>query len=441
MATSRRSRRSGVQLLEEAAAPIYLLDDSRRIVYCNPACARWLKCEIAELVGRRCDYHSRGDVTHSDPTAAGLCPPPAAFVGARGRAIVVARSGSAPAATDARRADFIPLGAVQDRASGVLVVVSEEQVTEPRPAAMALADAEQLHEQLRRLHARMAADYDVDRLVGVSAAMDRVRDQVRLATSALVRVVVTGPAGSGRERVARTIHVGPTAGRQPYLIPLACPLLDAELLETTVEAFLRSCAELSAEQPASLLLLEVDQLPEDAQASLLGFLKIAELQLHTLATARESLLVRSTRGQFREELAQLLSTLVIQVPPLSERIEDVPLLAQAAIEQANARGERQVVGLTEKAMNCLLRYTWPGNADELAESIRKPTIVCGELTADERQRLARKRVNVKLASPAMCVRRPAILAELAWKWWQAGVVDDAAALAPIYLHVANPIPS
>ena len=80
-------------------------------------------------------------------------------------------------------------------------------------------------------------------------------------------------------------------------------------------------------------------------------------------------------------------------------------------------------------------------ADELAESINKPTIVCGELTADERQRLARKRVNVLLASPAACVRRPAILAELAWERWQAGTQDDAASLAPIYLHVANPIPS
>lgn len=80
-------------------------------------------------------------------------------------------------------------------------------------------------------------------------------------------------------------------------------------------------------------------------------------------------------------------------------------------------------------------------ADELADRIRKPTIVCGELTADERQRLARKRVNVQLASPAECVRRPAILAELAWKRWQAGARDDTAMLAPIYLHVANPIPS
>ncbi|GAB4415311.1 MAG: tRNA (adenosine(37)-N6)-threonylcarbamoyltransferase complex dimerization subunit type 1 TsaB [Anaerolineales bacterium] len=78
-------------------------------------------------------------------------------------------------------------------------------------------------------------------------------------------------------------------------------------------------------------------------------------------------------------------------------------------------------------------------ADELAEKIRKPTIVCGELTADERQRLARKRVNVLLRSPAQSVRRPGILAELAWKRWQTGAGDDAASLAPIYLHVGAPI--
>lgn len=81
------------------------------------------------------------------------------------------------------------------------------------------------------------------------------------------------------------------------------------------------------------------------------------------------------------------------------------------------------------------------SADELAESINKPTIVCGELTAEERQRLARKRVNVLLASPAACVRRPAVLAEMAWERWQAGAQDDAASLAPIYLHVTDPIPS
>lgn len=78
---------------------------------------------------------------------------------------------------------------------------------------------------------------------------------------------------------------------------------------------------------------------------------------------------------------------------------------------------------------------------ELANKIKIPTIVCGELSADERRRLARKRVNVMLLSPAQSVRRAGVLAELAWKRWQAGEYDDVASLAPIYLHVGDPIPS
>jgi tRNA threonylcarbamoyladenosine biosynthesis protein TsaB len=80
-------------------------------------------------------------------------------------------------------------------------------------------------------------------------------------------------------------------------------------------------------------------------------------------------------------------------------------------------------------------------AEELAQSIRKPTLVCGELSAEERQLLARKRKNVLLASPAQSVRRPAFLAEIAWARIQAGVSDDPVSLAPIYLHVAEVIPS
>jgi tRNA threonylcarbamoyladenosine biosynthesis protein TsaB len=78
-------------------------------------------------------------------------------------------------------------------------------------------------------------------------------------------------------------------------------------------------------------------------------------------------------------------------------------------------------------------------ADALADSIEKPTLVAGELTAAERQRLARKKVNVILAAPPLCVRRPSILAQLAWARWQAGSMDDPASLAPIYLQLAQPI--
>ncbi len=77
--------------------------------------------------------------------------------------------------------------------------------------------------------------------------------------------------------------------------------------------------------------------------------------------------------------------------------------------------------------------------DALADSIEAPTLVAGELTSEERQRLMRKKVNIHLSLPSMCVRRPAILAELAWMRWQSGKVDDVASLAPIYLHTVNSI--
>ena len=78
---------------------------------------------------------------------------------------------------------------------------------------------------------------------------------------------------------------------------------------------------------------------------------------------------------------------------------------------------------------------------ELVYEIRSPSIVCGEFTAEERQRLAKDEMNIHLTSPAQSVRRPAILAELAWARWQNGDVDDEATLAPIYLHTAEPIGS
>ena len=79
--------------------------------------------------------------------------------------------------------------------------------------------------------------------------------------------------------------------------------------------------------------------------------------------------------------------------------------------------------------------------EELAYEIKTPSIVCGEFTAEDRQRLVKDEVNVKLTSPAQSVRRPAVLAELAWARWQNGDVDDDASLAPIYLHTAEPIAS
>ena len=78
---------------------------------------------------------------------------------------------------------------------------------------------------------------------------------------------------------------------------------------------------------------------------------------------------------------------------------------------------------------------------ELVYEVKTPSIVCGEFTAEERQHLAKDELHIHLVSPAQSIRRPAILAELAWARWQKGEVDDEASLAPIYLHTAEPIGS
>jgi tRNA threonylcarbamoyladenosine biosynthesis protein TsaB len=134
---------------------------------------------------------------------------------------------------------------------------------------------------------------------------------------------------------------------------------------------------------------------------------------------------------------------LIGIPTLDIVAAPIPLMDRklAAVLQAG-RG-RLAVGWyksTENGWQALGPATTM-TAEELEMKIRKPVIICGELTAEDRQCLARKFKNVMLASPAQCVRRPGVLAEIAWNRWQAGITDAAASLAPIYLHVTGGLPA
>jgi len=142
---------------------------------------------------------------------------------------------------------------------------------------------------------------------------------------------------------------------------------------------------------------------------------------------------------FAKGLALARRIPLVGVPTLDVAAASIPLAEWrlAAVLQAG-RG-RLAVGWYRPSKN-----GWQAEgpaavmtAEELERKIRKPTIVCGELTADERQLLARRFKNVSLASPAQCLRRPGILAEIAWARWQAGQTDAPASLTPIYLHVAG----
>jgi tRNA threonylcarbamoyladenosine biosynthesis protein TsaB len=142
-------------------------------------------------------------------------------------------------------------------------------------------------------------------------------------------------------------------------------------------------------------------------------------------------------------LALALHIPVIGIPTLNilaaaQPVRDLPL---AAVLQAG-RG-RLALGRYR-----VEKGAWVTDGDlqvvgieDLLRQITSPTLVCGELTADERQALSRKRKNILLASPAFSVRRPSFLAELAWRRWHSGKIDDPVTLSPIYLHLAEAIPA
>jgi DNA-binding NtrC family response regulator len=365
----KRSYISGLsRLLAAYPEPVYALDADRIVTYCNAACLEWAGAAVDEIVGRRCDYHSGHRADGSVDRLGGLCPPPDVFNGrpltaeiaypdTRGRWV-------------SRPAECLPLADATGNCQGVLVVVYADDLARQTPRLDIHPSPVELHQQLRRLMQEQATLRGTDTIVGQSTAIARVRRQVELAVASDARVVVSGPPGSGRETIARAIHYGGSAAASP-LTPLACQLLDSELLESTITAFVASCAELETEGPAALLLLEVDQLERDAQAALAGILSIGELNVRTLATTRTPLIELAEQGGYRGDLALALSTLVIQVPPLSDRPEDIPLLAQFFLEEHNAAGGKQLAGFLPDTLDQLTAYTWPENGDELCELVQQ----------------------------------------------------------------------
>ena len=142
-----------------------------------------------------------------------------------------------------------------------------------------------------------------------------------------------------------------------------------ETIRTTNEAVAAANRPARRETPGTLLLLQADQIPQEIQAELAAILSARLFPMRLIATAEQSLLELARRGRCREDLAALLSTIAIELPPLAQRREDLPLLAQLFLEDANARGGKQLGGFSPEALDRLDGYSWPGNLDELAQTV------------------------------------------------------------------------
>ncbi len=368
MARSRSSTSALARLLDKSPNPVYALDEQRRIIFCNSACSEWTGTTAAELVGVRCDFRSSQRDGGLADIAARLCPPPEAFAGQRVRAeLMLSRAGSEPTR---RWAEFLPLIGDDQEIVGVIAFVYGQDATGEPPADGSFPSSiDDMHARLLELRREIAWPYRLDRLLGESAVMRRVRDQVRLAIESRGRVLIVGPPGSGRQHVARTIYYGDGPETPGSLVPVNCSLVDAELLQATVTHAKRIAEPSSTSRPPALLLLEADQLPPDAQFELAGFFGLPNFQMQTIATASQNLMRLADQGEYRRDLALLLSTLVIELPPLSSRPEDVPLLAQLFLEEFNAVGGKQLSRFTDDALDRLAAYSWPGNMDEMCALI------------------------------------------------------------------------
>lgn len=365
MSRSRFPRTVLVSLCDASSAPVFAVSEQGELVYANEACLQWLNVEASELLGRICRFHAAQATTEPlDRVALSLTPPPEAAQGALVRATLLAET------SDQQRrkvlAWCVPLNDPAPQ-SAVLVLVQPQSAVEEAAADQAGS----LHVRLAELTFRHRKQFSLDSIVGDSLAMRRVREQVEIAVASDACVVVTGPTGSGRERIARTIHAASVADREDtLLIPLSCDLIDGDMLQSTMETFVLQSAELQTERPGTLLLLDVDILSNEAQQVLSQWMSVPEFGIRVLSTARSSPVALAESGSFLPSLAYRLSPLQIQVPPLCERLEDVPLLAQQVIEHLNRDTGRNLAGMAEDSLEMLQAHRWPGNLAELTQRLQ-----------------------------------------------------------------------
>ena len=239
------------------------------------------------------------------------------------------------------------------------------------------------------------------KLIGSSAAMQRVYRLVEQVAPSSASVLITGESGTGKEMVARTIHdLSPRRGAE--FVAINCSAIPETLMESELFGHERGaftgasvrrqgCFELA--NGGTLLLDEIAEMPALLQAKLLRVLE--ERTVRRLGGAQEipvdvRVLAATNRepheavraGQFREDLLYRLNVITIELPPLRERKEDLPLLARHLVAQLAERHERPARSLSPAALDVLGSHHWPGNVRELRNVIERAVIICSGETVE-----------------------------------------------------------
>ncbi len=259
----------------------------------------------------------------------------------------------------------------------------------------------QLESERSYLQEELKTEYNFDEIVGVSPPMQEVFDAIDQVAETETTVLITGETGTGKELVARALHNRSDRADQVF-VRVNCAALSTDLIESELFGHEKGAFTGATEQRegrfeladgGTILLDEIGELPMETQAKLLRVLQhqefervggseTIEVDTRILAATNRDLEAEVDAGQFRSDLYYRLNIFPIELPPLRDRKEDIPLLAEHFCEMYASRTGKEIEGLSANARAALEGYDWPGNVREMANIIERAVI----LTRDRRIR-------------------------------------------------------
>jgi DNA-binding NtrC family response regulator len=245
--------------------------------------------------------------------------------------------------------------------------------------------------------------YDGASMIGTSPSMRRVQEDIHKVTNSRATVLIRGASGTGKELVARAIHHGGNRANKPF-IKVNCAALSAGILESELfghekgaftGAHDRKIGRFELADGGTLLLDEVSEINVELQAKLLRALQEREIErvggsttipvdTRIVATSNRNLEEAVAEGKFREDLFFRLNVITLQLPPLRDRKDDIPGLADHFLRKFNTENGKQLQGFTEEARTALLAYNWPGNIRELQNAIERAVVLSTEMWLNPR---------------------------------------------------------
>ena len=234
-------------------------------------------------------------------------------------------------------------------------------------------------------------------ILGASAPMQQVFDLIGNASYSDAPVIVFGESGCGKELVAKAIHSTGSRKTKPY-VKVNCAALTESLLESELFGHVKGAftgayrsreGRFEAANGGDIFLDEIGDLPLSTQVKLLRVLeeKIVErvgdnrplhIDVRIISATNRNLKQLVEQGAFREDLFYRINVIPITVPPLRERVEDIPLLAEHFFRRIKLKNNQKIKGITNEAMALLMAYAWPGNVRELKSAFEYAFVACQE---------------------------------------------------------------